>query len=68
MSRYNLKALEVAGSLRADEGGVISFEYVIVAACIVGAVAAVLGGSGAGTIQGALTVGLAAISNAIAAV
>jgi hypothetical protein len=68
MSRSYLEALKVAGRVRADEGGVISFEYVMVAACIVGATAAVLGGAGAGTLQGALTAGVAAISNAIAAV
>ena len=38
--------------LRTDKDGVVSFEYVIVAACIVAAVAAAFGGTGAGTIAG----------------
>jgi pilus assembly protein Flp/PilA len=53
--------------LRTDKDGVVSFEYVIVAALVIAAVAAVFGGNGAGTIRGALTQGLTAITNAMTA-
>ena len=56
------KSLKNLGS---DEFGTLSFEYVIVAACIVGAVGAVFGGAGPGTVVGGLTSGLTAITNAI---
>ena len=61
-----VKVRDLLERLRADKDGMASFEYVIVAACIVGAVSAVFGGTGAGTVQGALTTGLAAIGTAIA--
>ena len=50
--------------LRASQEGVVSFEYVIVAACIVAAVAAAFGG-GTGPIVDALTAGINAISGAL---
>jgi pilus assembly protein Flp/PilA len=61
-----VKVRDLLERLRADKDGMASFEYVIVAACIVGAVSAVFGGTGAGTVLGALTTGLAAIGTAIA--
>jgi hypothetical protein len=67
MSGYAFKAREAVMRLRTDTGGVISFEYVMVAACIVGAASTVFGGAGAGTAQWALTAGLTAIANTIAA-
>ncbi len=67
MLKSYFKMCEAVKRLPADKDGVVSFEYVTVAACIVGTVAAAFGGPGAGTIQGALNTGLTAISNAIAA-
>ncbi len=67
MLKSYFKIREAVKRLRADKDGVVSFEYVIVVACIVGAVTAVFGGAGAGTIQGALTGGFTAIVAAITA-
>ena len=43
MFKVYIKATDLIDRLRNDKAGVVSFEYVIVAACIVGAVAAVFG-------------------------
>ena len=67
MLKSYFKIREAVKRLRADKDGVVSFEYVIVVACIVAAVTAVFGGAGAGTIQGALTGGITAIVAAITA-
>jgi Flp pilus assembly pilin Flp len=53
--------------LRSDEQGVVSFEYVIVAACVVAAVAAAFGTGGTGPITDALTAAITTISNAVTA-
>ena len=45
-----------------DENGVVSFEYLIVAACIIAAVGLAFGGTGAGTIKGALSSGISTIA------
>jgi pilus assembly protein Flp/PilA len=58
MSKYYIKSTEALKGLRADTAGVVSFEYVIVAACVVGAVVLAFG-TGA---NGAMT---QALSNAI---
>ena len=55
---YYFKTTEALKRLRGDKAGVVSFEYIIVAACIVVAVAAAFGGTGATSIQGALTTGI----------
>ena len=47
MLKYYVKTTEALKRLRTDKDGVVSFEYVIVAACVVGAVAAAFG-TGAG--------------------
>ena len=48
MLKYYIKTPEAVKRLRTDKDGVVSFEYVIVAACIVGAVVAAFGtGTGA---------------------
>ena len=44
--------------LRADKDGVVSFEYVIVAICIVAAVAAAFGTTASGGIGAALVTGI----------
>ena len=43
MLKYYVKTTEALKRLRTDKDGVVSFEYVIVAACIVAAVAAAFG-------------------------
>jgi hypothetical protein len=58
MLKYYVWATETARRLRHDAKGVVSFEYVIVAACVVAAVAAAFGAGGQGAITDALTGGL----------
>jgi pilus assembly protein Flp/PilA len=67
MLKYYIKAGDLLDRLRADKDGVVSFEYIIVAACIIGAVAAAFGTTGAGGIGTALTNGLTAITAAFTA-
>ena len=52
---------EMMKRLSTDEDGVVSFEYVIVAACIIGAVVAAFGTGAGGAIATALTGGITAI-------
>ena len=46
MFKVYIKATDLIDRLRNDKDGVVSFEYVIVAACIVAVVAAALGTGG----------------------
>jgi len=64
MLKYYIKTTEAFKRLRADQDGVVSFEYIIVAVCIVGAVGAVFGGGAGGQIGAALTNGITGITNA----
>ena len=66
MLKYYIKTTEALKRLRTDNDGVVSFEYVIVAACIVGAVAAAFGTGAGGSLPGALTTGFTAITTAMA--
>ena len=66
MLKYYVKSSEVLNRLRTDQDGVVSFEYIIVAVCIVGAVGAVFGGGAGGQIGAALTTGITAITTAFA--
>ena len=59
MLRYYIKATEALKSLRSDKDGVVSFEYVIVAACIIAVVS--LGFGTGGPLQTALTTALTTI-------
>jgi len=59
-----LNTTEALKRLSADEDGVVSFEYIIVAVCIIGAVGAVFGGGGGGQIGLALTNGITQITTA----
>jgi pilus assembly protein Flp/PilA len=59
--------LHFLSMLRTDEKGVVSFEYVIVAACVVAAVAAAFGTGGTGPITDALTGAITTISNSVTA-
>jgi hypothetical protein len=65
MLKYYIKTTEALKSLRKDTAGVVSFEYVIVAACVVAAVVAAFGGTSATSIQGALTGGIGKIIDAV---
>ena len=57
MLKYYVKTTEALKRLRTDKDGVVSFEYVIVAACIVAAVVAAFGTGATGAIGTALTDG-----------
>jgi pilus assembly protein Flp/PilA len=62
MLKYYIKAREAVERLGTDQDGVVSFEYVIVAACIIGAVVAAFGTGSGGAIATALTGGITAIT------
>ena len=59
----NYVDIETLKRLGTDKDGVVSFEYVIVAACIVGAVVAAFG-TGASVLSTALTGGITKITTA----
>jgi pilus assembly protein Flp/PilA len=62
MLKYYIKTTEELKRLRADPAGVVSFEYVIVAAAVVGAVTLAFGAAGgAGPISTALAGAITAI-------
>ncbi|MDI3559133.1 Flp family type IVb pilin [Bradyrhizobium sp. Arg816] len=67
MSRYHVKCMNALKRLRTDKDGVVSFEYVMLAACMVGAVSAALGTGANGNVANVLTSGVGAISAAISA-
>ena len=67
MLKYYVKTTEALKGLRADQAGVVSFEYIIVAVCIIGAVSAVFGIGAGGAIGTALTGGITAITTAFTA-
>ena len=63
MLKYYIKTTEALKRLRTDNDGVVSFEYVIVAACIIAVVS--LGFGTGGPLQTALTNALKAIGTAL---
>ncbi|MBR1155277.1 hypothetical protein [Bradyrhizobium sp. JYMT SZCCT0428] len=65
MSSYHANATDALKRLRSEKDGVVSFEYVIVAACIVGAVTAAFGTSAGGNVATVLTSGISTIVAAI---
>ncbi|WP_338699132.1 hypothetical protein V5279_16695 [Bradyrhizobium sp. 26S5] len=67
MLKYFIKATDAIARLRADQDGVVSFEYVIVAACIVAAVAAAFGTGGTGPIVDALSGAISSIASKVTA-
>jgi Flp pilus assembly pilin Flp len=67
MLNYYVKTTEALKNLRTDQEGVVSFEYIIVAACIIGAVAAAFGTGATGAIGTALTGGISSITAAFTA-
>lgn len=67
MLQYYIQTTDALKRLRADQNGVVSFEYIIVAVCIIGAVSAVFGVGAGGAIGTALTGGITAITTAFTA-
>jgi Flp pilus assembly pilin Flp len=67
MLNYYIEAKKALKRLRADNDGVISFEYIIVATCIIVVVIAVYSGPGANSISGALSSGIGKITGAMSA-
>ena len=65
MLKSYVKTCEAVKRLGTDQDGVASFEYVVVAACIIAGVSSVFGG---GTLQTALTGAITSIGTLIAAV
>jgi Flp pilus assembly pilin Flp len=65
MLKYYLKTTEALKRLRGDQDGVVSFEYIIVAACIVTIVIAFFTGTGGTTISAALTTAVGKITTAM---
>jgi Flp pilus assembly pilin Flp len=68
MLKYYIKTTEALKRLGEDKDGVVSFEYVIVAACIVGAVIAAFGPGSTGAIKTALSGAIGKITAAIDAI
>ena len=67
MLKYCIKTTEALKHLRTDQDGVVSFEYIIVAACIIGAVAAAFGTGATSGIGLALAGGITKVTTAFAA-
>jgi len=65
MFEHYVKLTEALKGLRADKDGVVSFEYVIVAACIVVAVAAAFGAGGTGPIVDSLSSAISSIAGKV---
>ncbi|WFU38808.1 hypothetical protein QA640_30990 [Bradyrhizobium sp. CB82] len=61
MMQYYIQTREALKRLRADQDGVVSFEYVIVAACVVAAVLFAFGATGSGVMGQALSTAIASI-------
>jgi pilus assembly protein Flp/PilA len=68
MLKYYIKTTEALKRLRTDQDGVVSFEYVIVAVCIIAAVLAAYGTTTATGIGSALSGGIGKIVTAFSAV
>ena len=68
MLKYYVETTEALKRLRTDNDGVVSFEYVIVAACIVAAVTVAFGTDATTGIGKALSDAIAAIALKVASV
>ena len=64
MLKYYVKATEALKRLRSDNDGVVSFEYVIVAVCIIAAVLAAFGTDTSTGIGAALKSGIGKLTTA----
>jgi Flp pilus assembly pilin Flp len=67
MLKLYVKASDLLASLRSDKRGVVSFEYVIVAACIVAAVGAAFGTGSGGAIHDALVGAITKVTSSLPA-
>jgi pilus assembly protein Flp/PilA len=67
MLQYYIKTTQALKQLRTDSKGVVSFEYVIVAACIVAAVTAAFGTTTGTGIGAALTTAIGKVTTAVTA-
>jgi Flp pilus assembly pilin Flp len=69
MLKYYIKTTEALKRLRTDNDGVVSFEYVIVAACIIAVVSLAFGTGGPlqTALSNAITTIGSALTNAVAA-
>jgi Flp pilus assembly pilin Flp len=67
MLSYHVRSTDALKRLRTDEDGVVSFEYIIVAACIIGAVSAAFGTGATGGIGTALSGAIAVVTAAFTA-
>jgi hypothetical protein len=65
MLKYYIKTTEALKSLRADIRGSISFEWVIVAACVVAAVIYAFGPTGSGNLGTALSGAISTIAGKV---
>jgi hypothetical protein len=63
MLKCYIKTREAWKRLREDTDGVVSFEYIIVAACVIAAVLFAFGPTGSGALGQALATGITDISN-----
>jgi pilus assembly protein Flp/PilA len=64
MLKYYIKTTEALKRLPTDEGGVVSFEYIIVAFCVVTAVVAVFGTTAGTGISSALNTAMGHVLSA----
>jgi pilus assembly protein Flp/PilA len=64
MLKFWVKTGNLLDRLRAERDGVASFEYVIVAVCIIGAVGTGFGSTTGGSITAALTTGIGSVTGA----
>lgn len=67
MTKFYIKGREAILRVRNDANGVVSFEYVIVAACVVGAVVLAFGTGAGGAIATALGTAITAIVTQVTA-
>ena len=63
MLKYYIKTTEALKRLRPDQDGIISFEYVVVAFCVVATVLVVFGTGSNSTISNALNTSINSIVN-----
>jgi pilus assembly protein Flp/PilA len=61
MLKFYVKASNLLEGLRKDKDGVVSFEYIVVAALVIAAVGLAYG-TGAGSISGALSTGITTLT------
>jgi len=63
MMKAYRKARDLVERLRTDQNGMVSFEYIIVAICIIGAVSLAFGTGTNGLIYQALSHGISAVTS-----